>query len=1519
MTDDLDRDDEYLDEDDENEDDDEVLDRFQSRRPPVRPFSAPGSSSGSGSFGSSSSRPAGGSGSSSGGRDTSGLPGNRPGGFQSRYGSGSSSSSSGGSGPFGSTSSGSGSSGSSRPGASGGAGSSGSGRTPFYSGVIGGRRDDEDEEEDDEPRNERSSGPPPSSSSANPARPSSSPFRSASSSSPPPGSPPPTRESRFGASSSGSGGSGSSSSSSAGSSGGSSQRSGGGLGGLRSKLPGGGGSKPDNKPAQRSSSGGSGGSSGGSSPLSGVTQGLGNLRSKLPGGGDKKPASRPTSSASGGAGKSGGSSPLSGVTQGLGNLRSKLPFGGKEGSDQSGAGRSSTASGASSRPGGGSSGAFGSRSGGNTPSSSAASRSGGAAKASGGGLSALTSRLPFIGQKEEKPARATTREKLERASKAPRIDESGLSLDNKLDILGVGLVLASLALFFSSMSATKGQLTEAINTFLSQLFGIGAIAVPLVMFAAGMWLIIRHFGDEAPVLDPVRLGGIVLIYVGSLLLFQFLESFNPAYAGINLTNPEELRLQLELSYMLGKGGGWLGSEIYYWLVTSWTEAGMIVFMIGMYIIGFMLLLRISAAELAIFVISIWRSFADAQRRRSQTREARARLRAAELAAAAESRVSISKPAAAELPAGQSPALPTGEAAEARPIPITMGGRTVTAFYDGNEAVDASGQPQGGNGQSAQPSIAARLFSAVPLLGSSSESVEAGSNGEQKSGGMFSGLFNRGDKPSAEPTPAAPQAAAPTAEQPASAQAQPQQPPKPAVTPFNAADSTRPAPQQPTAPAASVQSAPAETKPEDQPARVGDLLRSSGPATTSPFGRPTTPASQPRPSQPVLDDDEDDEDDDEQLNISAARDSSPTPQRPGESAWARPSAQGTPSPQTQNLSVDERRERLNAIRSGQGAQPTGTSQPTAAPNNGGQPQRPQQPAASAAAPPAQQQQPRQPIVFGTLDEDQNGNNGASRPSAGQPQGQGASPAFGRPSGPPAAPAAPPRKRRDWKLPDHRTLLSSGSETDFDREVLLKAARTIEETLQSFGAPGRVVEVNTGPVITQFGVEPDYLTSRSGKKSRVKVGAIAQLDKDLQLALGAKSIRIEAPVPGKGYVGIEVPNEEASLVSLRDVMESDQFRKIKSKSPLALALGQSVDGTPISADLSAMPHLLVAGTTGSGKSVLVNAIICSILINNPPDKVKFIMVDPKRVELTGYNGIPHLVAPVVVDLERTVGVLKWVTREMDERYKQFSTAGARNIEDFNKHLPSEREPMPYIVVIIDELADLMMMAPDETERVITRIAALARATGIHLVIATQRPSVDVVTGLIKANFPARVAFAVAGGVDSRVILDQPGAERLLGKGDMLYLSGNAPAPLRLQGVFLSDDEIANITRYWKRQNAEQPEPHIIKSLSVDDAPEEARAVQAPAENRFAAQAAFWDVDDDDDGVELHDRVKDDRDELYDQAVEMVRRLNKASVSLLQRRLRIGYTRAARLIDMMEAEGIVGPAQEGSKPREVLPPQA
>ena len=518
---------------------------------------------------------------------------------------------------------------------------------------------------------------------------------------------------------------------------------------------------------------------------------------------------------------------------------------------------------------------------------------------------------------------------------------------------------------------------------------------------------------------------------------------------------------------------------------------------------------------------------------------------------------------------------------------------------------------------------------------------------------------------------------------------------------------------------------------------------------------------------------------------------------------------------------------------------------------------------------------------------------------------------------AAPAreapTPPRqtttaKQMHFEMPDFRRILRKGAEQDVNDEILLDKARVIEDTLSSFGAPGKVVEVNPGPVITQFGVEPDYLINRSGKKTRVKVGSIARLDADLALALAARSIRIEAPVPGRGFVGIEVPNDDVALVSLYDIMDSPEFKHIDSK--LRIALGLAVDGTPVAADLTAMPHLLIAGTTGSGKSVCVNAIIACLLLSNTPDDLQFIMVDPKRVELTGYNGIPHLVAPVVVELERIVGVLQWVQREMDERYRKFAAITARNIEDYNKKIgPGERK-MPYYVVVVDELADLMMLAPDETERLLARLAQMARATGIHLIISTQRPSVDIITGLIKANFPARIAFAVASSVDSRVILDQPGAEKLLGRGDMLFQSPDAAAPVRMQGVFVSDDEINRITRYWK-------------ALPVDDAnaPESRELFKsAPAGTGSArrkssqpAQRALWDEEQvpgssGDDGGS-------DGDDMYEEALDLVQRLGKASISLLQRRLRIGYTRAARLIDMMEAEGIVGPAASGSKPREVL----
>ncbi|HEX7973296.1 MAG TPA: DNA translocase FtsK, partial [Anaerolineales bacterium] len=484
-------------------------------------------------------------------------------------------------------------------------------------------------------------------------------------------------------------------------------------------------------------------------------------------------------------------------------------------------------------------------------------------------------------------------------------------------------------------------------------------------------------------------------------------------------------------------------------------------------------------------------------------------------------------------------------------------------------------------------------------------------------------------------------------------------------------------------------------------------------------------------------------------------------------------------------------------------------------------------------------------------------------------------------------------RAWVLPPVAEILDSGQEVDHDDETDRERARVIEETLNSFGAPAKVVEINRGPTITQFGVEPDFIESRNGRM-RVRVGKIASLVDDLALALSARTIRIQAPVPGKSFVGIEVPNEEIASVALRDLIESDAFNRLKSQ--LRFALGQNVSGNGVAADLAAMPHLLIAGATGSGKSVCVNALICCLLVNNTPDDLRLIMVDPKRVELTGYNGIPHLLAPVVVEMEKVIAALQWVTREMDLRYRKLAEAGSRNIQDFNARVAARGgKKLPYLVVIIDELADLMMLAPDETEKTVTRLAQLARATGIHLVIATQRPSVDVVTGLIKANFPARIAFAVASNVDSRVILDQPGAERLLGRGDMLFQAPDAPAAVRLQGVFVSDNEIQRLVQYWQGFSGAAETAPMAAAGAPDSLPAGVPLKQMPLWEDMAAE--------------------ENADPLMNEAIDLARRQGRASISMLQRRLRIGYTRAARLIETMEEKGIVGPADPGSGAREIL----
>ena len=483
----------------------------------------------------------------------------------------------------------------------------------------------------------------------------------------------------------------------------------------------------------------------------------------------------------------------------------------------------------------------------------------------------------------------------------------------------------------------------------------------------------------------------------------------------------------------------------------------------------------------------------------------------------------------------------------------------------------------------------------------------------------------------------------------------------------------------------------------------------------------------------------------------------------------------------------------------------------------------------------------------------------------------------------------RSVNNWTLPQMEDLLEVGSERLADDEFDRRRTALIEDTLRLFGAPSKVVAVNRGPTITQFGVEPEFLETRGGRRTKVKVSKVAALADDLALALASPSIRIEAPVPGKGYIGIEVPNPEISLVALRDVMASNGFQKIESQ--LRMGLGQDVSGKPIAADLATMPHLLIAGTTGSGKSVCVNALVACLLLQNTPQDLRMLMIDPKRVELTSYNGIPHLLVPVIVDLERVVPALQWISREMDRRYDKFSKEGVRNIADFNERMRTiNQDTMPYIAVVIDELADLMMMAPDETERVVTRLAQLARATGIHLIIATQRPSVDVVTGIIKANFPARIAFAVASSVDSRVIIDQPGAERLLGKGDMLYQAPDAPSPVRMQGSFVSEGELGRIVNYWKR-------------AELGSSPAEANAIPPGAPLQ---QAPLW---------EEMTEADPDQDELFDEAATVVRQMRRGSISLLQRRLRIGYTRAARLVDQLEEAGIIGPAKSGSAPREIL----
>lgn len=455
-----------------------------------------------------------------------------------------------------------------------------------------------------------------------------------------------------------------------------------------------------------------------------------------------------------------------------------------------------------------------------------------------------------------------------------------------------------------------------------------------------------------------------------------------------------------------------------------------------------------------------------------------------------------------------------------------------------------------------------------------------------------------------------------------------------------------------------------------------------------------------------------------------------------------------------------------------------------------------------------------------------------------------------------------KHGDYTLPGISLLNDSGKK----KVKLANKSELLEDTLNSFGVEAKVINVNHGPTITRYEIQP---------ATGVKVSKIVNLSDDIALALAARDVRIEAPIPGKAAVGIEVPHGNDITVSFRDVVVSEEFQKAEAK--LTLALGKGIDGDTAVFNLAKMPHLLVAGATGSGKSVCINTLISSILYRATPEEVKLLLVDPKKVELNIYQGLPHLLTPVVTDPKKAANVLKLVVEEMENRYDLFSETGSRGIDSYNKQVDDPDDKMPYIVVIIDELSDLMMVAANEVEDNICRLAQMSRAAGIHLIIATQRPSVDVITGLIKANIPSRISFAVSSATDSRTILDMGGAEKLLGKGDMLFAPVGMQKPQRIQGSFLTDEEINDITAFVK--------------------------AQATAEYKIEK----------DDIQEVELSLDDEQDELYEEAVKLVVKY-RASISMLQRRLHIGHSRAARLIDTMEEDGIVGP-YAGSKPREVL----
>ena len=497
---------------------------------------------------------------------------------------------------------------------------------------------------------------------------------------------------------------------------------------------------------------------------------------------------------------------------------------------------------------------------------------------------------------------------------------------------------------------------------------------------------------------------------------------------------------------------------------------------------------------------------------------------------------------------------------------------------------------------------------------------------------------------------------------------------------------------------------------------------------------------------------------------------------------------------------------------------------------------------------------------------------------------------------------PHTLQKWRLPHLDDMLGSWDRSVDSDDLIRQRGQLLEETLALFGVPAAFEGVNAGPTVTQYLIRPGYVerTVRGEtKRTKVKVSKIASLTNDLALALAAQSVRIEAPIPGTNYVGIEVPNTAGNNVGLKELMKSEAFEKIQPLAQLPIALGEDVKGQAVVTDLARMPHLLIAGATGTGKSVCINSIIGCLLLTHTPDTLGMLMIDPKMVELTIYNDTPHLISPVVTDVDRAAGVLYWCVKEMERRYQLLNKAGARDLERYNAYAKERNEEiLPLIVVIVDEMTDLMMVAPEEVEKYLIRLAQMARAVGMHLVIATQRPSVDVLTGLIKANFPARIAFAVTSQTDSRVVLDVPGAERLLGRGDMLFMAADASKLERLQGAVLEEGEINRIIQYWQGlHNGVSATP--VASNGVET------PLQVPTTDH-RSQATAEQIQ--------QMKTRDARDDLFDEAVHVVTEAGRGSVTILQRQLRIGYNRASRLVEQLETSGILGPDRGGNQGREV-----